>query len=219
MSVSVRQNLPSKPSDVTALPVPGAAPRVERPRLSADDWERAALELIALEGVAAIAVEPLAKRLNVTKGSFYWHFTSRDALLESAIKRWEADDRGDVLERVGAGIEPRERLSRLIRLTSRTLQTHQIMAALLKSVDHPVVGPVMERVTAQRLHFLAEIFEAAGLEKAEAQHRARLAYTAYVGFMQLALAKQLPRISRGEFDMYVEHIVKLLVPDAAGASS
>ena len=39
-------------------------------RLSADDWAQGALDLIAEQGVAAVAVEPLARRLGVTKGSF-----------------------------------------------------------------------------------------------------------------------------------------------------
>lgn len=46
-------------------------------RLSADDWAQAALDLIAEQGVGAVAVEPLARRLGVTKGSFYWHFLAR----------------------------------------------------------------------------------------------------------------------------------------------
>src|SRR3546814_8458026 len=50
-------------------------------RLSAEDWAQAALDLIAEQGVSAVAVEPLARRLGVTKGSFYWHFPSREALL------------------------------------------------------------------------------------------------------------------------------------------
>ena len=59
-------------------------------RLTADDWAQAALDLISEQGVAAVAVEPLARRLGVTKGSFYWHFPSRDALLQAALERWEA---------------------------------------------------------------------------------------------------------------------------------
>src|SRR3546814_7480606 len=72
------------------------APAAEKPerkgRLSAEDWAQAALDLIAEHGVAAVAVEPLARRLGVTKGSFYWHFQSRDALLQAALARWEVVD-------------------------------------------------------------------------------------------------------------------------------
>src|SRR5690606_17996288 len=58
-------------------------------RLSAADWAQAALDVIAEQGVSAVAVEPLARRLGVTKGSFYWHFPSRDTLLQAALDRWE----------------------------------------------------------------------------------------------------------------------------------
>ena len=65
-----------------------AAARNERTaRLSAEDWAQAALDQIAEQGVASVAVEPLARRLGVTKGSFYWHFPSREALLVAALER------------------------------------------------------------------------------------------------------------------------------------
>src|SRR5260370_1248821 len=56
-------------------------------RLTRDDWITAALRAIADGGLAAVGVEPLAARLGATKGSFYWHFENRDALLEAAIRR------------------------------------------------------------------------------------------------------------------------------------
>ncbi|HXD53500.1 MAG TPA: helix-turn-helix domain-containing protein, partial [Solirubrobacteraceae bacterium] len=60
-------------------------------QLTPEDWERAALAAIRDGGPEAVAVEPLARRLGVTKGSFYWHFANRDGLLGAAIARWEAD--------------------------------------------------------------------------------------------------------------------------------
>ena len=75
----------STPSPDSSPPAP-----TRNARLSADDWAQAALDLIAEQGVSAVAVEPLARRLGVTKGSFYWHFPSRDALLQAALERWEA---------------------------------------------------------------------------------------------------------------------------------
>lgn len=189
-----------------------APPRAEKQRLSAEDWENAALELLAQEGVSAVAVEPLAKRLGVTKGSFYWHFPTRDALLEAALKRWENDDRGDVMSRVEVIPDPRDRLRQLIRLTSRTLRTHRVMSALLNSIDHPLVGPVIGRINEQRLKYVTETFVDAGMDAVTAGHRARLTYTSYVGFMQLAQTHSMPKMGREDFDNYIEHMVQTLVP-------
>ncbi|MGH8078705.1 MAG: TetR/AcrR family transcriptional regulator, partial [Lysobacter sp.] len=78
-------------------------------RLSAEDWAQAALDLIAEQGVAAVAVEPLARRLGVTKGSFYWHFPSRDALLVAALERWEKVEQETVFGKLEAIADPSQR--------------------------------------------------------------------------------------------------------------
>lgn len=56
--------------------------------LDADAWADAALNELAAHGIDRVRVELLAKQLGVTKGSFYWHFKDRDALLARMLDRW-----------------------------------------------------------------------------------------------------------------------------------
>lgn len=44
---------------------------------SRESWVAAGLQALVEGGVEAVAVEPIAKTLGVTKASFYWHFESR----------------------------------------------------------------------------------------------------------------------------------------------
>ena len=186
--------------------------RAEKQRLTAQDWELAALELMAEEGVAAGAVESLARRLGVTKGSFYWHFSQRDALIEAALKRWEETDTHNLVARVESIENPGKRLRELFRLTSREMRSHKIYAALLKAADHPVVAPVMDRVSQERMAYLARVFQQAGMDVESATHRARLAYSAYVGLLQLTLQFRSSRLSVEAFDAYVGHMIDTLIP-------
>lgn len=187
--------------------------KLERaPRLSAEDWAQAALDLIAEEGVAAVAVEPLARRLKVTKGSFYWHFPSREALLKAALERWESVEQENVFGTLEAVSDPRERLRRLFQLVAHEVKSHVIYAALLKALDHPVVQPVMQRVSERRLDYLTASFRQAGMARVEAQQRARLTYAAYLGFLQLSLQLNQPRMSHEEFEAYVDHVTSTLIP-------
>src|SRR2546426_270248 len=87
-----------------------ARPRTDN--LSAGDWARAALEVLARGGIEAVAVEPLARRLKVTKGSFYWHFRSRAELLEAALHEWETSATREVIALMEAVAGPPERLRR-----------------------------------------------------------------------------------------------------------
>ena len=57
-------------------------------QLSKDAWLKHTLKTIGEVGIANIQIESLAKDLNVTKGSFYWHFKGRDALLNDALSYW-----------------------------------------------------------------------------------------------------------------------------------
>ena len=181
-------------------------------RLSADDWAQAALDMIAEQGVSAVAVEPLARRLGVTKGSFYWHFPSRDALLQAALERWELFEQQDVFGSLEDVADPSERLRALFLLAAHEVTPHIIYSELLKALDHPMVRPVIDRISRRRLDYLIKAFQQAGLQGAAAQHRARLAYAAYVGFLQLNMHLQQPRQQREEFESYVEHMIQTLIP-------
>jgi AcrR family transcriptional regulator len=181
-------------------------------RLSAEDWAQAALDVLGEQGLAAVSVEPLARRLGVTKGSFYWHFPSREALLTAALERWESVEQETVFGKLEAITDPRERLRALFQLVAHEAKAHIIYSELLKALDHPLVQPVMERVSKRRLDYLCASFRQAGLGRADAQHRARLAYAAYVGFLQLSLQLHQPRLHHDEFEAYVDHVMRTLIP-------
>ena len=181
-------------------------------RLSAEDWAREALDQIAEQGVASVAVEPLARRLGVTKGSFYWHFPSRDALLQAALSRWETVEQEEIFGSLEKVSDPRERLRALFQVVAHEVKSHIIYSELLKALDHPAVSPVIGRVSERRLDYLTASFRQAGLTRTEAQHRARLAYAAYVGFLQLSLQLRQPRLQHEEFEAYVEHVMQTLIP-------
>jgi AcrR family transcriptional regulator len=191
---------------------PASANSERAARLSAADWAQGALEMIAEQGVRGVAVEPLARRLGVTKGSFYWHFPSRDALLQAALEHWERVEIDEVFSSVEAIEDPRLRLRELFQRVAHTARAHVIYTELLKAPDHPVVQPVVQRVSKRRLDYLVIAFRQVGMPRADAQNRARLTYAAYVGFLQLALHMSEPRLQHAEYDAYVDHVMATLIP-------
>ena len=57
-------------------------------RLDAAAWIAAGFDALADGGIDAVRVEPLAKSLAITKGSFYWHFADRRALIDAMLAAW-----------------------------------------------------------------------------------------------------------------------------------
>jgi AcrR family transcriptional regulator len=180
-------------------------------RLSAANWEEATLTVLAEGGVGAVGVESLARRLGVTKGSFYWHFATREDLLQAALERWERIGEQEVLAQMTAVADPRERVRELIRQVSHKQPSHAVFAALLKAIDQPQIRPLIERVSQRRLEFVTEAFHQAGFDPVVAANRARLTYSAYVGFVQLAQIGQ-PRLNHDEFEAYIHDFIEVLIP-------
>ncbi|MGR3623813.1 TetR/AcrR family transcriptional regulator [Pseudophaeobacter sp.] len=69
---------------------------------SEEAWLTAAYEELTENGVEAVRIMPLAKKLAVSRTSFYWHFKDREALLEAMVRRWEDKNTGILVARTEA---------------------------------------------------------------------------------------------------------------------
>ena len=58
-------------------------------RLSPDSWIHAGFDALVAQGPSALKAEVLARGLNTTKGSFYWHFKDVPAFHERMLRHWE----------------------------------------------------------------------------------------------------------------------------------
>ncbi len=143
-------------------------------------------------GVAALAVESVARRLGVSKGGFYHHFADRRALLESALELWEQRYVIDLAARFEAIGEPRERLHALLHHATVEMEPAVIIRLMAADAD-PAVAAALARAADGRLALLQRTFRELGLSPAAAGRRAVLTYSAYLGLAELQT--QTPTLS------------------------
>jgi AcrR family transcriptional regulator len=146
-------------------------------------WLEAAWESLARGGVEGVRVEPLAVKLGVTKGSFYWHFRDRAALLDALLEDWEARATAGVITVVDASSEaPRERLAALMRVTTSSPQAPDAEHAIRAWGAHdPSVRARLTRIDERRERYVEDLLVAAGVARPAAAHRARALYLALIG--------------------------------------
>lgn len=157
-------------------------------RLKANDWVAAALAALSRGGVDAVRVDALARELEITRGSFYWHFKDRDALLTAALEEWERVATTDVIDQLRGIEQPEQQLRTLFTQAFAIDEFEGLEPAILAHADHPVVAPILRRVTETRLVYLTETFERLGHAGAVARHQAVAIYAAYVGWLDLRRA-------------------------------
>jgi len=167
-----------------------------RERLSRDDWLQAALETMRNAGVDGVKVAPLANRLGVTTGSFYWHFKNRRELLEALLDFWER-------AMTDLPIEEAKRFEgspddRILFLMKRVVHGD------LAGCDLPIwlwaqsdgsARRAFQRALKKRFAFCAWMFRQAGFSKRQAENRGRMMVVYLMGESAL-----IPESESGQAD-------------------
>lgn len=158
---------------------------VGRPtQTSPEAWVQAALDEIEQSGVPGLAVETVARRLGVSKGGFYHHFTDRRELLRAALELWRRRFVVELTAHLDAIEDPRRRLHATLRQALIELEPTVIVRLMAASED-PLVADALAAATASRIALLERIFTGLGFDRAGAANRALTTYGAYLGIAEL----------------------------------
>jgi AcrR family transcriptional regulator len=152
-------------------------------RTPRDAWIEAAMRALAAGGPDAVRVEALAKDLGVSKGGFYWHFEDRQALLEETLDAWEKTGTEDVIASVeGEPADPQDKLRRLFELapSAKGLFAAELALRDLARRDRGVARR-LRRVDERRISYLRGLFGEFCADEDDAEARAMLAYSLFVG--------------------------------------
>lgn len=191
----------------------------EKRRLTKKDWVSAGMEMLVADGVDAVQITRLARALRVTRGSFYWHFESREDLLNTIIQAWRSTNSGimaTVLQR------------------SHTL-TGGILALFSIWVEDETFSPLLDQAMRDwarlsdelreivreedrvRIETIGSFFERMGYPKNEAVVRARVIYFTQIGYYALNMNDSMTA-RMGMLDAYFKTFTGRDI-DAAEASA
>lgn len=151
-----------------------------RDRLTASDWIRHGLRTLGDEGQNALKVGPMATKLNVSRGSFYWHFRDIADFENQILQSWQEHTTEQVIRELEAGKAAPERLTHLMRRAfGGTRNLDRAIRAWAASDD--AVAAVVASVDARRVDYIADLLVAAGVAPGRASSRAAFMYWAYLG--------------------------------------
>ena len=144
-------------------------------RLSRKDWIRAALELLTAKGVEGVKIVPLAERLGVTSGSFYWHFKNRRNLHEALLEYWEREmtDAAIVAAKDFDGL-PEERIWGLMEQVMSAGFARYALAIWHWAQSDIAAQTVFQRALEKRFNFAKWVFMEAGFDAIQAEARGRM---------------------------------------------
>ena len=147
----------------------------KRKQLAAEDWLKLALETLDNEGVHKVNVEYLARKLGVTKGSFYWHFKNRETLLKEMLNYWAETLTTDVILRSRQNSkDAKETLLKLMTIITEERVGRYEAAIRAWAMHDEMAKATLHKVDEQRLKYITSVFTDIGFKKADAETRARI---------------------------------------------
>jgi AcrR family transcriptional regulator len=153
-------------------------------RLDRSHWLAAAFEALGQTGWQDVRINALCARLGVTKGSFYWHFESREALLFAVLAAWETAGTEDIIATVDAtDREAPERLRLLLHTVFAPSSRNDRIEAAIRAwaASDPAAAATVARVDDRRLAYVRDLLQAAGASRAVATHRSAILYRTLIG--------------------------------------
>jgi len=158
-------------------------------------WVDAAIEALRDEGYRGVRVTRLSRRLEVTSGSFYWHFRDREDLRDRVLEHWTRQLlRGAMNEAMSAGD------GEAVLSTLPTILEERGLPALDQAMrdwasKDEVVARAVAKADELRREYVAQALEQAGVEKRRARDLSRLIGWAFRGAAGVTPSERLRAVS------------------------
>jgi AcrR family transcriptional regulator len=168
-------------------------------RLRREAWIQAGREALIAGGVGRVRVEPLARALGVTTGSFYWHFRDRPALLRALLADWR-EHNGAALQAAADSHrqDPAAAMRALVHVWIDEAGYSPAWDAAVRDwarTSQPV-ATLVRRVDDERIRLLQRLYRRFGFAAPEAFIRARITYFHQVGYYALHIEESRTRRRR-----------------------
>jgi AcrR family transcriptional regulator len=176
-------------------------------RTSRLDWVQAALKLLARDGLKAVTIAKLCKELNLTTGSFYWHFNGRQALLSAMAESWKTIYGKEVLDELrNSELDDRAQLKEINRLSTQAGYGTIDRALRIWAESCPETQAAVREADRNLLDFVSEKLVNIGLSEEDARVLARMAHACAVGMF--AVAPSLESRELEQIDLMIQSLIE-----------
>lgn len=152
-------------------------------RLTARDWIDFGIATLETDGFEALKGDILAKRMNVTRGSFYWHFADLASFHQQLIDRWKTTSTEEIIASIERLDASGERLKGLLNVAFGTSNDIDLQMRNWANRNELAAAAVAE-IDRRRLDYIVALIVAEQVPLAAAETRAMLVYWSYLGAVQ-----------------------------------
>lgn len=154
----------------------------KKERSGKPDWVTAALKLLGEKGIDAVTIDALCSRLDLTKGSFYWHFKGRQDLLSAMADSWATTSTVEIHEQLrNSGLNDWEQLREINRMSTQLGYGNIDRAMRIWAERCKETAAAVHQADKDIVAFIEEKLVNTGLSKKDARVFSKLSHACSVG--------------------------------------
>ena len=167
-------------------------------------WFEMGIKILGEGGQKQLTIDSLCQKLQMTKGSFYHHFSNRKKYIFGLLEYWSKRYTSEIIRSIE-------------KIDTPTLQAHELvkkvlvipqkveMAIRVWALQNETVHHFQQQVDDMRIQFLETYLNNISEDKIHNKKNAKLIYTCYIGCQHL-----LPRISHQEYIEILNHLLTIV---------
>lgn len=192
--------MPTHKTPVLHRDDPDKDPLVGHVKVTRQDWLNIARDVLVTDGVAEVKILTLAKRMGVSRSSFYWYFKDRADLLSALLNAWEARNTNQIIQHCAM---PSANITVAVCnffrcfVDTRRFDRGLDFAVREWSRRDPAIRKQVDQADSDRIAGVVAAFIRHDYEPADADARARILYFMQLGYHALEVREDMDvRMSR-----------------------
>ena len=175
-------------------------------RTSKQDWLDLAIKTLIEDGIDQVKIQVMARKLDVSRSSFYWFFESLGDLHEQLLQNWLRSNTDPVVDHA---LRPAPSINRAILnvfqcwIDDRLFDPQLDIAVRIWARRDPSIRAVVDEADKRRIEAITAMYRRYGYDEENAFIRARVLYFMQIGHYTLDVDEAL--------DIRVSHVPAYLL--------
>ncbi|WP_040456445.1 TetR/AcrR family transcriptional regulator [Hoeflea sp. 108] len=175
-------------------------------RTSKQDWLDLAIKTLIEDGIDQVKIQVMARKLDVSRSSFYWFFESLGDLHEQLLQNWLRSNTDPVVDHA---LRPAPSINRAILnvfqcwIDDRLFDPQLDIAVRIWARRDPSIRAVIDEADKRRIEAITAMYQRYGYDEENAFIRARVLYFMQIGHYTLDVDEAL--------DVRVSHVPAYLL--------
>lgn len=175
-------------------------------RTSKQDWLDLAIRTLIEDGIDQVKIQVMARKLDVSRSSFYWFFESLGDLHEQLLQNWLRSNTDPVVDHA---LRPAPGINRAILnvfqcwIDDRLFDPQLDIAVRIWARRDPSIRAVVDEADKRRIEAITAMYQRYGYDEENAFIRARVLYFMQIGHYTLDVDEAL--------DVRVSHVPAYLL--------